>query len=195
MTVIVVDDHNGLCGKGSKYIGLNPNEAATETERAQRTQVLREYCDFFTELTYFGRVVYCYSPCPERFQMGMRLSNDSTMLAGMSKQFGCLPVNIEPFWLSLEPFTLPSRSDPHVRDPWHHCDPTGKWILVHLWDALIKKLIYLALSNCGTPIYCWDQYDTIQMPPPPPIIPVVVVREAEASEPTATAAPVAEATG
>ena len=37
MTVIVVDDHNGLCGKGSKYIGLNPREAATETEKGAET--------------------------------------------------------------------------------------------------------------------------------------------------------------
>ena len=157
MTVIVVDDHNGLCGKESTYIGLNPREAATETEKEQRQQALRDYSDFFTELTYFGRVIYCYSPCPERFQMDMRLSGDSTLLADMSKHFGCLLVNIEPFRLSLEPFTFPSRSDPCIRDPWRHCDPTGKWILIHLWDALIKKLIYLALSNCGTPLNSWDQ--------------------------------------
>ena len=120
MTVIITDDHNGLCGKGSKYIGLNPHEAASESEKEQRQRVLREYCEFFTELTYFWRVIYCYSPCPERFQMDLRLRDDSTMLASMSKHFGCLPVNIEPFWLSIAPLTLPSRTDPRVKDPWHH---------------------------------------------------------------------------
>ena len=30
MTVIAIDDHNGLCGKGSEYIGLNPREAASD---------------------------------------------------------------------------------------------------------------------------------------------------------------------
>ena len=75
MTVIVVDDHNGLCGKGSKYIGLNPREAATETEKAQRQQVLRDYCDFCTELTYFGRVIYCYSPFPNGYEVEQRFNN------------------------------------------------------------------------------------------------------------------------
>ena len=111
------------------------------------------------------------------------------MLAAMSKHFGFLPVNIEPF---LEPFTLPSRSDPSFRDPWHHCDPTGKWILVHLWDALIKMLIYLALANLGTSACCWDQYNAVPPPPPPRV--VVVEREVETSEPIAAIGPVAEAT-
>ena len=94
--------------------------------------------------------------------------------------------------MSLEPFTLPSRSDPSYRDPWHHCDPTGKWILVHLWDALIKTRIYLALANPGTSICGWDQYDVIPPPPPPRV--VVVEREVETSEPTAATELVAEAT-
>ena len=51
----------------------------------------------------------------------------------------------------------------------------------------------MALATCGTPFDNWDPYAMIP-PPPPPIIPVVVVQEAEASEPTATAVPVAEAT-
>ena len=125
-------------------------------------------------------VIYCYSPCPERFQMDMRLSGDSTMLASMSKHFGCLPVNIEPFWLSIAPFALPSRSDPRAKDPWHHCDPTGKWALIHFWDILIKKLMYLALADCGSPLDKLDQYEMIPPPPPLPIIPVVVAQLAEA---------------
>ena len=59
MTVIVIDDHNGLCDNASRYIGLEPSEATNEIERAKRRKVLGDYCDFFTMLTYFGRVVYC----------------------------------------------------------------------------------------------------------------------------------------
>ena len=51
MTVVVIDDHNGLCGKGSRYVGINPKEASNEVARANRQSVLHEYCEFFTELT------------------------------------------------------------------------------------------------------------------------------------------------
>ena len=37
VTVIIIDDHNGLCDSGSKYMGLNPNDAVTDKERAKRT--------------------------------------------------------------------------------------------------------------------------------------------------------------
>ena len=73
MTVIVIDDHNGLCDNASRYVGLAPNEATNETERAKRRKVLGDYCDFFTKLTYFGRVIYCYSPCPERLSNGREI--------------------------------------------------------------------------------------------------------------------------
>ena len=49
MTVIVIDDHNGLCDSASRYIGLEPSEATNETERAKRRKVLGDYCDFFTK--------------------------------------------------------------------------------------------------------------------------------------------------
>ena len=90
------------------------------------------------------------------------------------------------------PFCLPSQTDPRIRDPWHHCDPTEKPILVYLRDALIKQHIYLAMANRGLPIDNWEEYEMTPPPPPPPIIPVVVVREAEASEPTVAVEPAAE---
>ena len=114
----------------------------------------------------------------------------------MSKHFGCFPVHIEPLWQALEPFCLPSRSNPDVKYPWRHCDPAGKWLLVHILDPLAKKLIYLARANCGLPLDSWEAcYEVVPPPPPPPppAILVVVVPEAEASEPTPVVEPAAEA--
>ena len=108
VAVIIIDDRNGLCDIGSKYIGLNPNDAVTDKERAKRTTALQQYCQFVTELRYFSRVIYCHSPFPERFQMDVRLRQDSQMLAGMPKHFGCLPVNIEPCWQALERSASPA---------------------------------------------------------------------------------------
>ena len=56
-------------------------------DKESRQRVLREYCEFFIELTYFARVIYCHSPCPERFKMDVRLRDDSMTLAGMPKHF------------------------------------------------------------------------------------------------------------
>ena len=48
----------------------------------------------------------------------------------------------------------------------------------------MNKFVYLAKANCGQPIYTWEAYEAVPTPPPPPTVPVVVKRQAEASEPT-----------
>ena len=48
VTVIVIDDHNGLYDpKSRKCMGLNASGGAPyEVEKARRAQVLKQYCDF-----------------------------------------------------------------------------------------------------------------------------------------------------
>ena len=55
MTVMVVDNHNGLCGKGSKYIGINPREVVGGVDRGNRQRVLRQYCDSSLSYLLFTR--------------------------------------------------------------------------------------------------------------------------------------------
>ena len=117
--------------------------------------------------------------------MNWRFRQYLCLLAGVSKHVGCFPVKIEALWQSIEPFGLPTRSNPHVKPPWHHCDPTGTDMLIHMWGALLKKLVYVARANTGHAITSWEAYEGVaSRPPPPPPVLVIVVQEAEASEPT-----------
>ena len=48
-------------------------------------------------------------------------------------------MSLESFWQTIKPFGLPSKRNPRVTDPWHHCDTSEKWYLIHDWDALINQ--------------------------------------------------------
>ena len=117
---------------------MNPDDEVGEQVRSKQSEILYAYGLFFTELTYYSKVVYCYSPCPERFVMDPRLRRDSSALGGMSMQFGCLPVSIESHWQTIEPFGLPNRSDPRIKDPWHRVDTTNKYLLVYFWGLVVE---------------------------------------------------------
>ncbi|MFM7988379.1 MAG: hypothetical protein ACKPKO_54615, partial [Candidatus Fonsibacter sp.] len=72
--VVIIDDHNALIDeKNSKYLGVREHE-----------QAFTGYRRLFTELRSMSRVVYGFSDCPERFQMDVKLREDSRLLAGMT---------------------------------------------------------------------------------------------------------------
>ena len=47
MAVVVVYDHNGLCGRGIKYIALNPKGAAYEKDKTNKSRAVHAYCELF----------------------------------------------------------------------------------------------------------------------------------------------------
>ena len=120
----MIDDHNGLCEhKTSKYLGLSSNPKA----------VVHYGFFFFTEVANFKRVVYWFSDCPAIIGMDKQLRHDSAKLAGMSMKYG-FPICLESVWQSIKSFGLPSKHNPPVLDPWHHCDSSSKWFLILFWD-------------------------------------------------------------
>ena len=103
---------------------------------------------------------------------------------------------METVWQWIEAFGLPKRHHPHKKDPWHHCDQSDKWLLIHLWDVLPKRWVYFARTNTGHALTTWEVVEEVPdrlAPPIPPVVVVqetgvfepMVVQEAEASEPTA----------
>ena len=139
VTVIVIDEHNGLCDKAGRNVGLkHSDDELGEQVRAKQCEILSVYGRFLIELPSLSKVIYCYPACPDRFAMDPRLRRDSSALGGMSMSFGCLPVSIESHWQTIEPFGLPNRSDPRINDPWHHADTTNKYLLVQFWDSFVE---------------------------------------------------------
>ena len=144
--MIVIDDHNGLLGKSGKYLRLKENPTAKEG-----------YRKWFTEFRSLSRVIYGFSDCPERFMMDQQLRAGSSVLAGFFfVEYGCFVVCLESFRQTLRPFGLPAKHDPRVLDHWHQCDTSDKWYLIHHWDALMKRLVYLARTNTGHAKKTWE---------------------------------------
>ena len=54
MTVIVIDDHNGLCDHASRYIGLEPNEATNETEKGNEEEHIKGLLRFLHQAHVLG---------------------------------------------------------------------------------------------------------------------------------------------
>jgi hypothetical protein len=84
--VVIIDDHTGLTGRSGKYLGLRDNQLAKYVYRR-----------LFTEPQSFSRVVYGFSDWPDRFVMDQQLRADSSLVAGMSIEYGCFPVSLESF--------------------------------------------------------------------------------------------------
>ncbi|MFM7990397.1 MAG: hypothetical protein ACKPKO_64880 [Candidatus Fonsibacter sp.] len=51
--------------------------------------------------------------------------------------------------------------DPNLLRPRQHADASDKWMLVHHWDALLKRLVHIARTNMGIGIASWDVYEEL----------------------------------
>ncbi|MFM7987762.1 MAG: hypothetical protein ACKPKO_51465, partial [Candidatus Fonsibacter sp.] len=66
-----------------------------------------------------------------------------------SMAYGRFLVSLESFWKQIKSVAWRTKHDPSALNPWHHCDSSDQWRLIHYWDALMKRLVYLARINAG----------------------------------------------
>ena len=132
--------HNGLQMHPHHYTGLNFISPSGRS-------VYQEYKMMFDELAHFSHVVYCYSDCPERFGMDMRLEQESRALASIARDYRLITYCVSGFWDSIKPLCLGMESGGKRVNLWHHPDYLNQNRLQHIWDRLIKRLTYVALAK------------------------------------------------
>ncbi|MFM7982307.1 MAG: hypothetical protein ACKPKO_23605, partial [Candidatus Fonsibacter sp.] len=92
------------------------------------------------ELTSFSQVIYCYSPCHERFGMDSRLDSDALACAAVANSFGIISYSLTDFWDKIRPFCLHMESEGRATNLWHHTDYGQHCKLHYFWDQLCEKL-------------------------------------------------------
>ena len=110
----------------------------------------------------FHKVVYGYSDCAERFQMGERLDEEARTCAVLARNYGVIHYALSHSRESIKPFCLGMDSGGRRMNCWHPTDYGYQYRLQYFWDQLINNMTYMALANS------WGEVSGRPPPPPPP---------------------------
>ena len=153
--ILWFDAHNGLQMHPLFYTGLNYVSPSGRT-------VFQEYKMLMEEVSRFSQVVYCYSDCPERFGMDMRLEQEARVLAATARDYGLIANSLASFGDLIKPFCVGMECGGERVNPWHHADFQSQHRLQHFWDRLVKSLTYVAVANS------YGEYNGRPSPPDTP---------------------------